>query len=41
VTRESVNKQLATFVREGWVKTGRGSITIAEPEALAGVVARR
>lgn len=41
VTRESVNKQLAVFAREGWVKTGRGSVTVLQPEALAAMVTRR
>ena len=34
VSRESVNKQLNVFAREGWIKLGRGSVTLLEPEAL-------
>ena len=34
VSRESVNKQLNAFAREGWLKLGRGSITLVDPEAL-------
>ena len=34
VSRESVNKQLNEFVREGWVTLGRGSVTVLDAEAL-------
>ena len=34
VSRESVNKQLNSFAREGWVALGRGAVTIVDPEAL-------
>ena len=34
VSRESVNKQLNLFAREGWIALGRGSITITDPNAL-------
>ncbi len=34
VSRESVNKQLNLFAREGWITLGRGSVTLLDPEAL-------
>ncbi len=34
VSRESVNKQLNMFAREGWIRLGRGSVTVVDPEAL-------
>jgi CRP/FNR family cyclic AMP-dependent transcriptional regulator len=34
VSRESVNKQLNRFARDGWVTLGRGSITIRDAHAL-------
>jgi CRP/FNR family cyclic AMP-dependent transcriptional regulator len=34
VSRESVNKQLNLFAREGWIQLGRGSVTLVDPEAL-------
>lgn len=34
VSRESVNKQLNDFARRGWLKLGRGSVTILDSEAL-------
>lgn len=34
VSRESVNKQLNLFAREGWVGLGRGSVTLRDPAAL-------
>ncbi len=34
VSRESVNKQLNVFAREGWITLGRGSVTLRDPEAL-------
>jgi len=34
VSRESVNKQLNLFAREGWVALGRGSVTLKDPAAL-------
>jgi CRP-like cAMP-binding protein len=34
VSRESVNKQLNVFARQGWIKLGRGSITLLDAEAL-------
>jgi CRP-like cAMP-binding protein len=34
VSRESVNKQLNAFAREGWVALGRGSVTIENAQAL-------
>jgi CRP-like cAMP-binding protein len=37
VSRESVNKQLNQFAREGWIALGRGSVTVLNREALAGV----
>ncbi len=33
-SRESVNKQLNGFAREGWVALGRGSVTLKDPAAL-------
>lgn len=33
-SRESVNKQLNAFAREGWVVLGRGSVTLKDPAAL-------
>jgi len=37
VSRESVNKQLNVFAREGWLKLGRGSVTLLDPHALRSV----
>lgn len=34
VSREAVNKQLKRFEREGLLKTGRGSVTVHDVEAL-------
>jgi len=34
VSRESVNKQLNRFVREGWVSLGRGWVRLEDVEAL-------
>ena len=34
VSRESVNKQLNAFAREGWVSLGRGSVTVKDAKAL-------
>lgn len=34
VSRESVNKQLNVFAREGWVALSRGSVTLKDPAAL-------
>ncbi|MEX1254259.1 MAG: Crp/Fnr family transcriptional regulator [Dehalococcoidia bacterium] len=34
VSRESVNKQLNAFAREGWVSLGRGSVTVTDAKAL-------
>jgi len=34
VSRESVNKQLAVFGRDGWVYVGRGYIEVRNPQAL-------
>ncbi|MEX0786097.1 MAG: Crp/Fnr family transcriptional regulator [Dehalococcoidia bacterium] len=34
VSRESVNKQLNAFARRGWLKLGRGAVTLLDPEAL-------
>lgn len=34
VSRESVNKQLNLFAREGWIELGRGSVTLVDSEAL-------
>lgn len=34
VSRESVNKQLNQFSREGWITLGRGSVTVDNPAAL-------
>jgi CRP/FNR family transcriptional regulator len=34
VTRESVSKELNRFARNGWIKLGRGSVTLADTEAL-------
>ncbi len=34
VSRESVNKQLNLFAREGWIALGRGSVELTDPEAL-------
>lgn len=38
VTRESVNKQLNQFKRQGWVVMGRGSITVKDEAGLRSVV---
>jgi len=37
VTRESVNKQLNEFARRGWVKLGRGSVSLLDSQALRSV----
>ena len=34
VSRESVNKQLNAFAREGWIALGRGSVTLLKTDAL-------
>jgi len=34
VSRESVNKQLNLFAKEGWVVIGRGSVTLRDTEIL-------
>jgi CRP/FNR family transcriptional regulator/CRP/FNR family cyclic AMP-dependent transcriptional regulator len=34
VSRESVNKQLNQFSRDGWIALRRGVITLAQPESL-------
>lgn len=34
VSRESVNKQLNQFAREGWISLGRGAVTIQDAQAL-------
>jgi CRP/FNR family cyclic AMP-dependent transcriptional regulator len=34
VSRESVNKQLNQFAREGWIKLSRGAVTILDATAL-------
>ncbi len=34
VSRESVNKQLNLFARDGWIVLGRGSVTLTDPQAL-------
>jgi CRP-like cAMP-binding protein len=34
VSRESVNKQLNQFAREGWITLSRGAVTIDDPRAL-------
>jgi Mn-dependent DtxR family transcriptional regulator len=34
VSRESVNKQLNLFAREGWVELGRGSVTLTDTGEL-------
>lgn len=34
VSRESVNRQLNLFEREGWIGLGRGSVTLLDPQAL-------
>ncbi|MDP3767336.1 MAG: Crp/Fnr family transcriptional regulator, partial [Dehalococcoidia bacterium] len=34
VSRESVNKQLNAFARGGWIKLGRGSVTLLDTGAL-------
>ena len=38
VSRESVNKQLNAFQREGWIALSRGSVTVRDPRALAALV---
>lgn len=37
VTRESVNKELQNFQRQGWLRTSRGGVTITNLAALRGV----
>ena len=34
VSRESVNKQLNAFAREGWIALRRGAVTLTDPDAL-------
>jgi CRP-like cAMP-binding protein len=34
VSRESVNKQLNLFARDGWITLSRGAVTIDDPQAL-------
>jgi CRP-like cAMP-binding protein len=34
VSRESVNKQLNQFARDGWISLGRGAVMIDDGEAL-------
>ncbi len=34
VSRESVNKQLNQFMREGWLTLSRGAVTLQKPDAL-------
>lgn len=34
VSRESVNKQLNLFAKEGWVEIGRGSVTLTDTDVL-------
>ncbi|MGE5595516.1 MAG: Crp/Fnr family transcriptional regulator [Hyphomicrobiales bacterium] len=34
VSRESVNKQLNAFAREGWLSLSRGAVILKQPEAL-------
>ncbi len=34
VSRESVNKQLNAFAREGWIRLGRGAVFVLDPESL-------
>ena len=34
VSRESVNKQLNSFAREGWIKLARGTITVLNSDAI-------
>ncbi len=34
VSRESVNKQLNQFARDGWITLSRGQVTLVDPEAL-------
>jgi len=34
VSRESVNKQLNQFARDGWISLGRGAITLVDADAL-------
>ena len=33
-TRESINKWLGYYERQGWLKRERGSIVVLQPEAL-------
>jgi CRP-like cAMP-binding protein len=40
VSRESVNKQLNRFARQGWIALGRGSVTLHDIEALHDEAAR-
>jgi CRP-like cAMP-binding protein len=40
VSRESVNKQLNRFARQGWIALGRGSVTLNDIEALHDEAAR-
>jgi hypothetical protein len=34
VSRESVNKQLNQFARDGWITISRGAVTIDDADAL-------
>jgi CRP/FNR family cyclic AMP-dependent transcriptional regulator len=38
-SRESTNKQLRTWEKQGWVTLDRGNITVLQPDKLAGVAA--
>lgn len=38
VSRESVNKQLNLFSREGWITISRGAVTLDDPHALKTMV---
>lgn len=38
VSRESVNKQLNEFAREGWISLGRGSVTLLDAAGLRSVL---
>jgi CRP-like cAMP-binding protein len=40
VSRESVNKQLNRFARQGWITLGRGSVTLRDVGALRAEAAR-
>ena len=38
VSRESVNKQLNQFARDGWITISRGAVTLDDPESLRTMV---